>query len=88
MAGRQNYPRRRRYSTGVSEEPRAEALAQPAMVLRARVVASPTNRPKVRITYIPTCEGWLYLAAILDLYSRFIVGWAMSDRMWKVWCTG
>lgn len=33
------------------------------------------------ITYIPTAEGWLYLAAILDLFSRRIVGWAMSDRM-------
>jgi len=33
------------------------------------------------ITYIPTKEGWLYLAAILDLYSRKIVGWAMSERI-------
>jgi transposase InsO family protein/transposase-like protein len=33
------------------------------------------------ITYIPTLEGWLYLAAILDLFSRRIVGWAMSERM-------
>jgi putative transposase len=33
------------------------------------------------ITYIPTLEGWLYLALILDLYTRRIVGWAMSDRM-------
>ena len=32
------------------------------------------------ITYIQTREGWLYLAAILDLYSRQIVGWAMSER--------
>jgi len=33
------------------------------------------------ITYIPTMEGWLYLAVILDLYSRQVVGWAMSDRL-------
>jgi len=33
------------------------------------------------ITYIQTKEGWLYLAAILDLYSRRIVGWAMSERI-------
>lgn len=33
------------------------------------------------ITFIPTDEGWLYLATVLDLYSRRIVGWAMSDRM-------
>ena len=33
------------------------------------------------ITYIWTKEGWLYLAAILDLHSRKIVGWSMSNRM-------
>ena len=33
------------------------------------------------ITYIDTGTGWLYLAAILDLYSRKIVGWAMSERI-------
>jgi transposase InsO family protein len=33
------------------------------------------------ITYIATDQGWLYLAAILDLYSRRIVGWAMSSRI-------
>jgi transposase InsO family protein len=33
------------------------------------------------ITYIATAEGWLYLACLLDLYSRRIVGWAMADRM-------
>lgn len=32
-------------------------------------------------TYIDTAEGWLYLAIILDLYSRKIVGWAMSEQM-------
>jgi putative transposase len=33
------------------------------------------------ITYIPTSEGWLYLAAIMDLFSRKIVGWVMRDHM-------
>jgi putative transposase len=33
------------------------------------------------ITYIPTREGWLYLAAVEDLYSRRVVGWAMDERM-------
>lgn len=33
------------------------------------------------ITYVATDEGWLYVAVVLDLYSRLIVGWAMSDRM-------
>lgn len=33
------------------------------------------------ITYIRTSEGWLYLAVVLDLYSRMIVGWSMDKRM-------
>jgi putative transposase len=33
------------------------------------------------ITYIPTQEGWLYLAVVMDLYTRMIVGWAMDARM-------
>jgi putative transposase len=33
------------------------------------------------ITYIWTDEGWLYLAVVMDLYSRMVVGWAMSERM-------
>jgi putative transposase len=35
------------------------------------------------ITYIPTDEGWLYLAGILDLYGREPIGWAMGERMTK-----
>ena len=33
------------------------------------------------ITYCATEQGWLYLAVVIDLYSRQVVGWAMSDRM-------
>ena len=33
------------------------------------------------ITYVATDEGWLYVAVVLDLYSRLVVGWAMSERM-------
>lgn len=35
------------------------------------------------ITYIPTNEGWLYLATVMDLFSRKIVGWAMDKTMTK-----
>jgi transposase InsO family protein len=35
------------------------------------------------ITYIPTQEGWLYLAVCMDLYSRLIVGWSMGERITK-----
>ena len=33
------------------------------------------------ITYIKTYEGWLYLAVVVDLFSRKVVGWSMSERM-------
>ena len=33
------------------------------------------------ITYVPTGEGWLYLAIVLDLFSRKVIGWSMSSNM-------
>lgn len=41
----------------------------------------PNQKWLADITYIPTTEGWLYLAAILDLFGRRVVGWAMAERM-------
>jgi transposase InsO family protein len=41
----------------------------------------PNQKWLADITYIWTREGWLYLAGVLDLYSRRIVGWAMSSRI-------
>jgi putative transposase len=41
----------------------------------------PNEKWTTDITYIPTAQGWLYLAVVLDLYSRRIVGWAMSDSL-------
>ena len=38
------------------------------------------------LTYVWTHEGWLYVSAILDLYSRAVVGWAMSDRIDTALC--
>jgi putative transposase len=42
---------------------------------------APNEKWGVDITYVWTAEGWLYLAIVLDLFSRRIVGWAVSDRM-------
>jgi putative transposase len=42
---------------------------------------SPNHTWVADITYIATDEGWLYLAVVLDLYSRKVVGWSMSARM-------
>jgi putative transposase len=42
---------------------------------------APDQKWGVDISYIWTAEGWLYLAIVLDLFSRRIVGWQLSDRM-------
>ena len=53
----------------------------PANLLGRRFEASAPNRVWAGdVTYIPTDEGWLFLAVLLDLYSRKVVGWAMSER--------
>jgi putative transposase len=41
----------------------------------------PNQKWAVDITYIPTDQGWLYLAGVMDLCSRRIVGWSMADHM-------
>jgi putative transposase len=42
---------------------------------------APNERWVADITYIPTREGWLYLAVVEDLYSRMVVGWSMAAHM-------
>jgi len=53
----------------------------PNLLARDFTAAAPNRVWLADITYIPTDEGWLYLAAIMDLYSRKIVGWAMRDHL-------
>jgi len=55
--------------------------AAPNLLKRDFTAERPDEKWLADITYIATLEGWLYLAAILDLHTRRIVGWAMSDRM-------
>jgi transposase InsO family protein len=43
--------------------------------------SAPNEKWAGDITYIATSEGWLYLAVIIDLYSRQVIGWSMDTRM-------
>lgn len=43
--------------------------------------SKPNEKWASDITYVWTEEGWLYLAIVMDLYSRMVVGWSMSERM-------
>ena len=53
----------------------------PNLIARDFTAPAPNRVWLADITYIPTAEGWLYLAAVMDLFSRKIVGWAMRDHM-------
>ena len=43
--------------------------------------AAPNEKWAADITYLATCEGWLYVAVVMDLFSRRIVGWSMSESL-------
>ena len=51
------------------------------MVQRQFTATAPDQKWFGDITYVHTWEGWLYLAVILDAYSRKVVGWAMADHL-------
>ena len=53
----------------------------PNLLARNFTAQSPNQIWPADLTYIPTGEGWLYLAAILDGYTRKIVGWSMRDTL-------
>lgn len=53
----------------------------PNLLDREFTVSTPDTVYVGDITYIPTREGWLYLAVIIDLFSRAVVGWSMDSRM-------
>lgn len=53
----------------------------PNLLEREFTVNTPNTVYVGDITYIPTREGWLYLAIVIDLFSRAVVGWSMESRM-------
>ena len=55
---------------------------RPAENILGRIFSSekPNQKWVSDVTFIPTRKGWLYVSAIMDLYSRMIVGWSMGDR--------
>ena len=59
--------------------PDKRAAPAPDLVNRDFSAARPDQTWVADITYVPTHEGWLFLAAVMDLYSRKIVGWSMRD---------
>jgi putative transposase len=65
----------------VTTNSKHELPIAPNVLAQQFVAERPRQKWLADITYIATKEGWLYLAAVLDLYSRRIIGWAMDQTM-------
>ena len=69
---------KRRYKNGG-----APSVVAPNHLQRNFDVLEPNKVWVTDITYLRTCEGWLYLAVVIDLFSRQVIGWSMSSRIDK-----
>jgi putative transposase len=78
QAGLSGLHRRRRGRTTIRVQ---GVRTAPDLVERDFNPTAPDRLYCADITYIRTWEGWLYLASVMDCYSRRIVGWAMADHM-------
>ena len=76
LCGRQ----RRRYRVQTTDSRHAQPIA-PNRLAEAPPPTAPNQAWVTDITYLPTGEGWLYLAGVLDLHSRRLVGWAMREHI-------
>jgi putative transposase len=72
-------PRRRRLPPDLGE--RQVAAVAPNVLDRSFEAPAPNRKWIADFTYIWTAEGWLYVAAVVDLFSRRVVGWSMSAAM-------
>lgn len=70
---------KKRFKKTTQKDPKAKAA--PNLLSQDFTAQEPNTRWVADITYVWTLEGWLYVAAVLDLFSRKIVGLAMADRM-------
>jgi putative transposase len=72
-------PRRRRLPPDLGE--RQTAAVAPNVLDRIFEASAPNRKWIADFTYVWTAEGWLYVAAVVDLFSRRVVGWSMSAEM-------
>src|SRR5205823_1175285 len=57
------------------------AYPSPNLLAEAAIATTPGAQLVSDITYIPTAEGWLYLAVVIDLFSRSVLGWKLSESL-------
>jgi putative transposase len=77
MREQELYAKRPRHRT-VTTHSNPEAQVAPNLLRRDFSAEQPNTKWVADTTYIWTSEGWLYLAVVLDLFSRMVVGWSMS----------
>src|SRR6266700_1788976 len=70
-------PKRKRCRV-VTTHSQHENPVAPHLLQRDCTATEPNTKWVTDITSLPTAQGWLYLAVVLDLYSRLVVGWSMS----------
>lgn len=71
---------RRKFVPRTTDSRHRQPVAQ-NLLERDFTAEAPDRKWVADITYVPTDQGWLYLAAVLDCFSRKIIGWAMDDAM-------
>jgi putative transposase len=71
---------KRKYVPRTTDSRHGQPVA-PNMLGRQFEAPAPDRKWAADITYVPTAEGWLYLAAVIDLCSRKVVGWSMAGHM-------
>ena len=69
--------RRKRSFSITRADPAAEAA--PDLVDRRFVATAPNQLWVADVTYVPTVQGWLYLACVTDVFSRLVLGWSMAS---------
>lgn len=74
------HPRRTRRFKSTTDS-RHPFPVHPNLLAREFTVSSPNRVWASDITYVATDEGWLYLGTVIDLFSRRVVGWSMSDSL-------
>ena len=81
MQQHQIVARKAHRSHPTTTQQRRGARVAPNLLNREFSAAFPNQKWVSDITYIGTTEGWLYLAVVMDLYSRCVVGWAMGEQI-------
>jgi len=71
---------RRRFVPRTTDSDHAHAIA-PNRLERDFAAPAPDRKWACDVTYVPTDQGWLYLSVVIDLFSRRVVGWSMSDDL-------